>query len=121
VSFTLWLIFWTLIALIQSLQSYTGEIAEGGSPVFSRVLILQLFTWYPWALLAPLLFRHYRSLPLERLFSVRALLKKLDPSKFARIHRSTIVNLERVREVHPSVTSHVYLSTTVPTTPGVPS
>jgi two-component system LytT family response regulator len=26
---------------------------------------------------------------------------KLDPEKFARIHRSAIVNLDRVREMHP--------------------
>lgn len=29
--------------------------------------------------------------------------EKLDPSRFVRIHRSTIVNLERVREIHPLV------------------
>ncbi len=28
---------------------------------------------------------------------------KLDPARFVRIHRSTIVNLERVREIHPLV------------------
>jgi two-component system LytT family response regulator len=27
--------------------------------------------------------------------------EKLDPEKFARIHRSTIINLDRVREMHP--------------------
>ena len=27
--------------------------------------------------------------------------KKLDPEKFARIHRSTIVNIERIKEMHP--------------------
>lgn len=27
--------------------------------------------------------------------------KKLDPDKFIRVHRSTIVNLERIKEIHP--------------------
>ena len=27
--------------------------------------------------------------------------RQLDPSKFVRVHRSAIVNLERVREMHP--------------------
>jgi two-component system LytT family response regulator len=31
-----------------------------------------------------------------------ALEKKLDPSRFVRIHRSTIVNLERIRELQPA-------------------
>jgi two-component system, LytTR family, response regulator len=31
-----------------------------------------------------------------------ALEKKLDPSRFVRIHRSTIVNLERIREIQPA-------------------
>jgi two-component system LytT family response regulator len=30
------------------------------------------------------------------------LVKKLNPAKFARIHRSTVVNIERVREIQPS-------------------
>jgi len=33
--------------------------------------------------------------------SLTALEKKLDPARFVRIHRSTIVNLERVRELQP--------------------
>ncbi|MGA8492325.1 MAG: LytTR family DNA-binding domain-containing protein [Terriglobales bacterium] len=32
--------------------------------------------------------------------SVRALETKLDPKMFIRLHRSTIVNLNRVREIH---------------------
>lgn len=32
------LLLWSLIALLQTLQSYTGQAAEGGSPVFSRTL-----------------------------------------------------------------------------------
>lgn len=35
--------------------------------------------------------------------SMDAILKRLDPLKFARIHRSTIVNLDRIREVRPSM------------------
>ncbi|HTY60134.1 MAG TPA: LytTR family DNA-binding domain-containing protein [Bacteroidota bacterium] len=35
--------------------------------------------------------------------SMEALLKRLNPTTFARIHRSTIVNLDRVREVRPSM------------------
>ena len=35
--------------------------------------------------------------------SMEALVMRLDPAKFARIHRSTIVNLDRVREVQPSM------------------
>jgi len=34
--------------------------------------------------------------------SLGALEKKLDPSRFVRIHRSTIVNLERMRELQPA-------------------
>ncbi len=33
--------------------------------------------------------------------TLQALMEKLDPREFARIHRSTIVNLRRVREVQP--------------------
>ncbi|MFO0965190.1 MAG: LytTR family DNA-binding domain-containing protein [Gemmataceae bacterium] len=33
--------------------------------------------------------------------SLTALEKRLDPARFARIHRSTIVNLERIRELQP--------------------
>ena len=32
---------------------------------------------------------------------IAALMNRLDPSRFARIHRSTIVNLDRVRELQP--------------------
>jgi two-component system LytT family response regulator len=34
--------------------------------------------------------------------SLTALEKKLDPTRFVRIHRSTIVNLERIRELQPA-------------------
>ena len=34
--------------------------------------------------------------------SLTALEKKLDPAHFVRIHRSTIVNLERIREIQPA-------------------
>jgi two-component system, LytTR family, response regulator len=34
--------------------------------------------------------------------SLTALEKKLDPGRFVRIHRSTIVNLERIRELQPA-------------------
>jgi two-component system LytT family response regulator len=34
----------------------------------------------------------------ERLGRLEA---KLDPERFARIHRSTIVNVDRVKEMHP--------------------
>lgn len=34
----------------------------------------------------------------ERLSQLEA---RLDPEKFARIHRSTIVNIERIKEMHP--------------------
>ena len=33
----------------------------------------------------------------------------LDPDKFARIHRSTIVNLERIKELHPHFNEHVVI------------
>jgi two-component system LytT family response regulator len=33
--------------------------------------------------------------------TIRGLTEQLDPSRFVRIHRSTIVNLERIREVQP--------------------
>ncbi len=35
--------------------------------------------------------------------SLSALEERLDPRRFARVHRSAIVNLERVRELHPGV------------------
>ena len=73
----LWLVnllLWAVIALIQAFQSYSGEASEGGSPRFGPTLILQLFTWCPWAILAPLIFRRYRSSPLDRFFSSRTLL-----------------------------------------------
>ena len=34
--------------------------------------------------------------------SMNALEARLDPGRFARIHRSTIVNLERIRELQPA-------------------
>ena len=34
---------------------------------------------------------------------MNALEKRLDPAKFLRIHRSAIVNLDFVREIHPGV------------------
>ncbi len=34
--------------------------------------------------------------------SLSALEKKLDPARFVRIHRSTIVNIERIRELQPA-------------------
>jgi two-component system, LytTR family, response regulator len=34
--------------------------------------------------------------------SLSALEKKLDPGHFVRVHRSTIVNLERIRELQPA-------------------
>ncbi len=33
--------------------------------------------------------------------TMKRLERELDPSRFARIHRSTIVNLDRVKELHP--------------------
>ena len=68
------LLLWTLITLVQTFQSYTGEASEGGSPKFGATLILQVFTWYPWAILAPLIFRRYRHAPLDRFVSSRTLL-----------------------------------------------
>ena len=35
--------------------------------------------------------------------------KRLDPDQFQRVHRSTIVNLERVREVHPHSNGEYFL------------
>jgi two-component system LytT family response regulator len=41
----------------------------------------------------------------RRVYDVRetlqALMEKLDPREFVRIHRSTIVNMQRIREVQP--------------------
>jgi two-component system LytT family response regulator len=43
----------------------------------------------------------------ERSWLIRATLatvqESLDPSRFVRIHRSTIVNVERIREIQPWV------------------
>jgi two-component system LytT family response regulator len=41
--------------------------------------------------------------PAEHLMrdTIRGLEARLDPERFLRIHRSTIVNLDRVREIHP--------------------
>lgn len=38
--------------------------------------------------------------------TLSALEKKLDPRTFMRIHRSTIVNVRRIREVHPWIQGH---------------
>jgi two-component system LytT family response regulator len=35
--------------------------------------------------------------------TIKALAERLDPERFSRVHRGTIVNLERVREVHPGL------------------
>jgi two-component system, LytTR family, response regulator len=45
--------------------------------------------------------------------TLTALEKKLDPARFVRIHRSTVVNLERIRELQP-VFRHFSLNATDP-------
>lgn len=34
-------------------------------------------------------------------FTLRSLLPRLDPAQFARIHKSTVVNLDRIKEIQP--------------------
>lgn len=41
--------------------------------------------------------------------TMKALEKKLDPAIFQRVHRSTIVNLDRVKEVHPHSNGEYFL------------
>jgi two-component system LytT family response regulator len=41
--------------------------------------------------------------------SMSNLLAKLDPSRFVRIHRSTVVNLERVKELHPHFNGEYFI------------
>ncbi|MGO1068904.1 LytR/AlgR family response regulator transcription factor [Lysobacter sp. CA199] len=41
--------------------------------------------------------------------TMQQLERRLDPQKFARIHRSTIVNLERVKEMRPHVNGEYFL------------
>ena len=65
---------WTVIALLQSYQSYTSILAEGSTPDFTQVLFLQLSTWLPWAILTPLLFGFSQRYPLERMGSIRSLM-----------------------------------------------
>ncbi|MEP1096868.1 MAG: LytTR family DNA-binding domain-containing protein [Cyclobacteriaceae bacterium] len=42
--------------------------------------------------------------------SMAELEKKLDPKKFTRIHRSTIINLSEVREIEPHINKEFYLT-----------
>jgi two-component system, LytTR family, sensor kinase len=64
---------WTMIAFLQSYQSYTSILAEGAKSDFTQVLLLQLSTWLPWAILTPALFSLSRRYPLERMSSTRSL------------------------------------------------
>ncbi len=41
--------------------------------------------------------------------TMKTMERKLDPARFQRIHRSTIVNLDRVSEVHPHVNGECFL------------
>lgn len=41
--------------------------------------------------------------------TMKHLQKRLDPNKFQRVHRSTIVNLDRVKEVHPHSNGEYFL------------
>lgn len=42
--------------------------------------------------------------------TLRELEEKLDPQRFARIHRSTIVNVDRVRELRPHINGEYFLT-----------
>lgn len=68
------LLLWTFIAALQGLQSYTSSVSEGMKTDFMREFGIQVMTYYPWALLGPLLFEYFRRFPVERFASVRTLL-----------------------------------------------
>ncbi|MCH8862425.1 MAG: LytTR family transcriptional regulator [Proteobacteria bacterium] len=41
--------------------------------------------------------------------TMKAMEKKLDPAKFQRVHRSAIVNLDKVKELHPHANGEYFL------------
>ena len=40
---------------------------------------------------------------------MKSMEKRLDPSKFQRVHRSAIVNLDKVKELHPYTNGECFL------------
>jgi Response regulator of the LytR/AlgR family len=44
---------------------------------------------------------HVKSSEYRLRVSIRSLMERLDPAMFVRIHKSTIVNVDRIREVQP--------------------
>jgi two-component system LytT family response regulator len=91
------------LAAIQKQQQYHERIAV---PVNGRILLIETKTieWIEADRNTILL--HFG----ERVYELRSTLSdiesRLDPKQFARIHRSTLVNISQVKEIHPWFHGH---------------
>jgi two-component system LytT family response regulator len=91
------------LASIQKKQQYQDRIAV---PVNGRILLLETRS-IDWIEADRNLVRLHAG---ERTFDLRSTLSdieaRLDPKHFARIHRSTLVNIRQVKEIHPWFHGH---------------
>ncbi len=58
--------FWTAVGLFFSLQSLVSYAANGSEVHVGATLVFRMSHWYAWGLLAPLIFRLARRVPLDR-------------------------------------------------------
>ncbi len=91
------------LASIQQKQQYQDRIAV---PVNGRILLLETRS-IDWIEADRNLVRLHAG---ERIFDLRSTLSdmevRLDPKHFARIHRSTLVNIRQIKEIHPWFHGH---------------
>jgi len=58
--------FWTALGLFFSVQSMVSYAANGSEVRVAATLVFRMSHWYAWGLMAPLIFRLGRHLPLDR-------------------------------------------------------
>src|SRR5204863_276921 len=112
-----WFGFWTLLGLVSGVQLFFADQRLALHPnAWWQALATTLPAWYLWGLLSLVVAWLARGFRVDRANFVRvrvgptthvlrstlsALEERLDPERFRRISRSTLVNLDRVREVQP--------------------
>ena len=91
------------LASIQKQQQYHDRVAV---PVNGRIFLLETRN-IDWAEADRNIVRLHLG---ERVYELRSTLSemeaRLDPKQFARIHRSTLVNIQQVKEIHPWFHGH---------------
>lgn len=65
---------WTVIAALQAFQNYVSTVSEGGEADAVQSFLLQLSTFYPWAVFSPFLYAYFRRFPLDKFSSRRTLI-----------------------------------------------